>query len=96
MVVRYDMLCDPDSGGCGRVLEVVRKSGDTDSTPCPDCGGLMHWMPSCQAQPEFKPVWHEHLDNEPVLLTSRKQYAHELQKRGLRGAYWHGENISEL
>jgi len=91
VLVRYDMQCDE----CSDIVEEVRESGDTMGT-CRTCGGLTHWKPSVQVQPTFKPVYHEHLDRKPVLLTSRRQYREELKKRDLRGPYWHGDNISEL
>jgi len=96
MIVRYDMQCDT----CDGVVEVVRTSGDTSQQPCcclKTCPGRMSWKPSVQVQPAFKPVWHEHLANEPVLLTSREQYRDELRKRNLRGPYETGlENRQEV
>ena len=93
MIVRYDMLCR----ACQHVWEEVCKSGETEGWPCPKCGSTeTAWLPSCQVQPEFKPVFHEHLSNEGVMLTSRQQYREELKKRNLRGPYWHGDNITEI
>lgn len=92
MIVRYDMICEND-----HMVEMVRRSGDTSAQPCEKCGLPLHWKPSCQAQPQFKPCWHEHLDHYPVKLESREQYREELKKRDLRGPYHTpGANLSEV
>lgn len=82
MKVRYDFICPED-----HVHEHVRESGDTRDISCGTCGALAHYMPSFQAQPEFKPFWHPNLDREPVLIESRQHYARECEARGLQGPY---------
>lgn len=104
-MVRYDFQCDT----CDWVMEVVRESGDTHTIPCsrlrqetdPWCFGTMSWKPTVQSTrdwlSEANPVWHEHLDNTPVKLTSKEQYRAELKKRGLRHRdFNHGENLTEV
>ena len=81
-MVRYDYVCVQ-----GHVFEVVAESGNTQERTCLVHGTPAHYKPSFNAQPEFKPFWHPHLDKEPVLIESRQQYARECEARGLNGPY---------
>jgi hypothetical protein len=94
MIVRYDFTCDEHT------FEVIAQSGDTAERPCQVCGKPAHWKPSFQAQPEFKPFYHEHITPEkPVLIESRKHYAEVCRQHGLYGPYNESEkakNRSEV
>jgi hypothetical protein len=84
MLVSYDFVCYANPQ---HRHEERRESGDTSSTSCESCGKLASYLPSFQAQPEFKPFDHPHLGQESVRIESRKHYAAECEKRGLNGPY---------
>ena len=93
MIVRYDFTCGTHT------FEVVASSGDTHERPCLTCGQSAWWKPSFQAQPSFKPFWHEHIANDPVFVESRQHYAELCKQHGLYGPYNEAEkakNRSEV
>ena len=64
--------------------EVFLQVQDRDQLPkCRRCGGEYKRVITVPHVEIFQPYWAEHLDSEPVLITSRKQGRREASKRGL-------------
>lgn len=61
----------------------------TNPIPCPNCKGMMRvvfdWGTS--GIETFKPFVDEFMDKHPVKITSKRQWATECKKRGLKNAY---------
>ena len=54
---------------------------------CRRCGGECRRVITTPHIEIFQPYWAEHLDSEPVLITSKKQGRREAAKRGLYMPY---------
>lgn len=78
----YDYECKV----CGKTFEALSCISDRRSVLC-DCGGGCRLLIS---KPNFHPFpegpW-EHLDVEPVYISSKKQLKRECDKRGLSSVY---------
>jgi len=76
---RYDYECMV----CATVVEAHRSIAERH-THAPSCHGrpMSIAIGAGPATHVFKPMWAEHLDSEPIWITSKRQYKEEARKRG--------------
>ena len=77
----YDYSCE----NCGTVEAFAHM--DDIFIECPKCGKApakrLFSPPAAKPILDIEPYWDENMDSTPVYITSRRQKADELKKRGL-------------
>lgn len=79
----YDYQCQK----CGQKFEVFAKISDFSRHAECACGGSGKLLVSKPTYHPFPEGWWEHLDIDPIHISSKRQLRAECEKRGLSSVY---------
>ena len=79
----YDFKCEK----CKHIFEEYSKIADKDEVRCTECGGPTKTIIAPRKVILFRTGWYEHIDKDPMYITSKKQLKEECRKRGLTSTY---------
>lgn len=67
---------------CNKVFEAVARIAERNKIKC-ECGGDITIVISLPFVSIFKPDWYEHIAENPIYITSKKQLRQECESRGM-------------
>ena len=88
-MILYDFYCQQ----CDLVDEILVKSSEVETQPCPKCGGVAKKILTMRQRPNdslFPEGWFEGISWEPKYISSRGQLREECKKNQCYSKYLDG------